>query len=194
MLFAALCLRLRPHLALLASRLPPAVDADAHAPALLALRLLPAVDADAHAPALLALRLLPAVDADAHAPTLLALRLPPAVDADAHAPTPLALRLPPRVDTHRCTTTTRLASRPFPIMQARGVFSLHFAVLALRLPKVVGLWRCLVLADSSDAALSQSVLSAQIRIRGPVSQGHRIALVIRHLVHPLALCRHFQWN
>ena len=76
-------------------------------------------------------------------------------------------------------------------MQARGVFTLHFAVLALRLPKVVELWRCLVLADSSDAALSQSVLSAQIRFRGPVSQGHRIALVIRHLVHPHPLCRHF---
>ena len=140
MLFAVLCLRLRPHYALLASRLPPAVDADAHAPAL------------------------------------------------------LALRLPPRVDAHRCTATTPLALRPFPIMQARGVFSLHFAVLALRLPKVVGLWCCLVLADSSDAALSQFVFSAQIRLRGPVIQGHRIALVFCHLMHPLALCRHFLWD
>jgi hypothetical protein len=177
--------------ALFTFRLPPAVDADAHAPALLASRLLPAVDADADATALLATRLLPAMDADADAPALLAYRLPPAVDADAHAPTLLALRLLPRVDAHRCTTTTRLASRPSPIMQARGFFSLHFAVLALRLPKVVGLWRCLVWADSSDAALSQSVLSAQIRLRGPVSQGHRIAFVIRHLVHPYPLCRHF---
>jgi hypothetical protein len=49
------------------------------------------------------------------------------------------------------------------------------------------------LAERIDAALSQSVLSAQIRIHGPVSQGHRIALFFCHLMHlhPLALCRHF---
>ena len=147
MLFAALCLRLRPHPALPASRLPPAVDADANVPALLALRLLPAVDADADAPAL------------------------------------LASRLPPRVDAHRCPTTTRLASRPSPIMQTCGVFFLNFAFLALRLPKFVGLWRCLVWAERIDAALSQSVLSAQIRLHGPVSRGHRIALFVCHLMH-----------
>ena len=156
MICAALCLRLRPHHTLLALRLPPAVDADDHAPALLASRLLPAVDADAHAPAL------------------------------------LASRLPPAVDAHRCSTTTRLASRPFPIMQACGVFSLHIALLALRLPKFVRLRRCLILAERIDAAISQSVLSAQIRLDGPVSQGHRIALFSCHLMHPLALCRHFR--
>ena len=81
-------------------------------------------------------------------------------------------------------------------MQARGVFPLHFAVLVRLLPKVVRLRCCLVLAERIDVALSQSVLSAQIRLHGPVSQGHRIALFFCHLMHlhPLALCRHFQWD
>ncbi len=70
-------------------------------------------------------------------------------------------------------------------MQTRGVFPLHFAIVALRLPQVGGLNRCLVWAERT--ALSRSMLSAPIRLRGLLSQGHRIALVIRH---PLALCRH----
>ena len=61
-------LRWQPHPALLASRLPTAVHADAAAPALLASRLPTAVDADAAAPALPAFRLPTAMDADAAAP------------------------------------------------------------------------------------------------------------------------------
>ena len=111
-------LHLRSRHALLASRLPPAVDADAAAPALLASRLPPAVDADAAASALLALRLQPAVDADAAAPALFALWLLPAVHADV------------------CVTTI-FASRFTSVLGADRLCLVHLDLSALRSPSVV---------------------------------------------------------